>query len=52
MGGVDDEMHISEGPHLGVEEKQALVPTAHLKALERNGEGLYRCGRAGRHERN
>lgn len=28
VGGVNDEMHISEGPHLEVEEKQALVPTA------------------------
>ena len=39
MGGVNDEMHISESPQLGVVEKQVLVSTAHLKAL---GEKWFR----------
>lgn len=39
MGGVNDEMHISESPQLGVIEKQVLVSTAHLKAL---GEKWFR----------
>ena len=40
MGEVNDEMHISEGPHLRVVEGQVLVPTAHLKALGEKWPGF------------
>lgn len=39
MGEVNDEMHISEGPHLRVVEGQVLVPT-HLKALGEKWPGF------------